>query len=87
MLVFEIKDDKEHILEKKSKKMILGLDDQGHSKDYTMWIRSPHYERTCCSTVPYISNQDGNCFWNLGYIICKNLLGTGCGSINEFCQD
>ena len=32
MLVFEIKDDKEHILGKKSKKekkMILGLDDQG----------------------------------------------------------
>ena len=34
MLVFQIKDDKEHIFEKKnlkrkSKKMILGLDDQG----------------------------------------------------------
>ena len=27
MLVFEIKDDEEHILGKKSKKMILGLDE------------------------------------------------------------
>ena len=43
MLVFEIKDDKEHILEKKSKKMILGLDDQGLKHLQYVYIKDDHF--------------------------------------------